>query len=92
MIYGVNNIELGINDILQLLELTLGEGKLYLFYTFFIYFHMNNMSISISGHFGDEYPWHTKTVEELTARLVILSRSLEKKAKISLRIGLDIKN
>ena len=28
MIYGVNKIELGINDILQLIELTLGEGKL----------------------------------------------------------------
>ena len=26
MLYGVNNIELGINDILQLIELTLGEG------------------------------------------------------------------
>ena len=28
MIYGVNEIELGINDILQLIELTLGQGKL----------------------------------------------------------------
>ena len=27
MIYGVNKVELGINDILQLIELTLGEGK-----------------------------------------------------------------
>ena len=39
------------------------------------------------GHFGEEYPWHTKTLEELTARLDILSRSLEKPAKISLRNG-----
>ena len=28
MIYGVNKIELGINDILQLIEVTLGEGEL----------------------------------------------------------------
>ena len=28
MVYGVNNLELGINDILQLIELTLGEGNL----------------------------------------------------------------
>ena len=28
MVYGVNNIDLGINDILQLIELTLGEGNL----------------------------------------------------------------
>ena len=28
MLYGVNNIDLGINDILQLIELTLGEGKI----------------------------------------------------------------
>ena len=28
MLYGVNNLELGINDILQLIELTLGEGEL----------------------------------------------------------------
>ena len=28
MIYGVNKEELGINDLLQLIELTLGEGKL----------------------------------------------------------------
>ena len=27
MIYGVNEIELGINEILQLIELALGEGK-----------------------------------------------------------------
>ena len=26
MLYGVNQLELGINDILQLIELTLGEG------------------------------------------------------------------
>ena len=39
----------------------------------------------ISGHFGDEYPWHTKTLLELTARLEILSKPLDKKAKISLR-------
>ena len=30
MIYGVNMLELGINEVLQLIELTLGEGK-YLF-------------------------------------------------------------
>ena len=30
MVYGVNNIELGINDILQLMELTLGEGELHI--------------------------------------------------------------
>ena len=30
MVYGVNNLELGINDILQLIELTLGEGKIIL--------------------------------------------------------------
>ena len=29
MIYGVNNIELEINDVLQLIELTLGEGELF---------------------------------------------------------------
>ena len=28
MVYGVNNLELEINDILQLIELTLGEGNL----------------------------------------------------------------
>ena len=28
MVYGINNLELGINDILQLIELTLGEGEL----------------------------------------------------------------
>ena len=28
MVYGVNNIELGINETLQLIELTLGEGEL----------------------------------------------------------------
>ena len=76
----MNNIELGINEILQLLELTLGEGKLYILYLYVKFY------VSISGHFGDEYPWHTKTVEELTARLEILSRPLEKPAKISLRI------
>ena len=43
--------------------------------------------LTISDHFGDEYPWHTKTVEELTARLEILSISLEKPAKITLRLG-----
>merc|ERR1712227_1027907 len=46
MLYGVNNLELSINDILQPIELTLGEG-----------------------HFGSEYPWHTKILEDLTARL-----------------------
>ena len=30
MLYGVNNIELKINDILQLIELTLGEGEMYI--------------------------------------------------------------
>ena len=39
----------------------------------------------ILGHFGHEYPWHTKTLEELTARLEILSRALDKKAQIALR-------
>ena len=43
------------------------------------------------GHFGDGYPWHTKTLEELTARLETLSRSLEKPAKISLRNGFSYK-
>ena len=28
MLYGVNNVDLGINDILQLMELNFGEGKL----------------------------------------------------------------
>ena len=47
---------------------------------------INNFILKlILGHFGDEYPWHTKTIEELTARLEILSGSLEKQAKISLR-------
>ena len=38
MVYGVNNLELGINDILQLIELTLGEGKFHIlsFKNFFI--------------------------------------------------------
>ena len=40
----------------------------------------------ISGHFGEAYPWHTKTLEELTARLKILSKSLDTQAKIGLRI------
>ena len=43
--------------------------------------------LKILGHFGKEYPWHTKTIEELTARLKILSEPLDKQARISLRIG-----
>ena len=35
MMYGVNNIELGIDDILQLIELTLGEGELQICYLIF---------------------------------------------------------
>ena len=41
----------------------------------------------IKGHFGADYPWHTKILEELTARLEILSRPLDKQAKVTLRIG-----
>ena len=39
MVYGVNNTELGINEILQLIELTLGEGDFskYYIYQRFIY-------------------------------------------------------
>ena len=29
MIYNVNTVELGINDLLQLVEIVLGEGKVY---------------------------------------------------------------
>ena len=41
MLYGVNNIDLGINVILQLMELNFGEGKLkivYIFLYLFIYY------------------------------------------------------
>ena len=31
MIYNVNTMELGINDVLQLVEIVLGEGKEFLF-------------------------------------------------------------
>ena len=43
--------------------------------------------MNISGHVGEEYPWHTKTLVELTTRLEILSKPLHKKAKIALRNG-----
>ena len=28
LLYGVNHLELGVNDVLQLIELVLGEGKI----------------------------------------------------------------
>ena len=83
MLYGVNNIDLGINVILQLMELNFGEGKLEIIYIFFIFI---NILHNFKGHFGSDYPWHTKILEDLAARLEILSRPLDKPAKISLRI------
>ena len=43
MVYGVNNTEFGINEILQLIELTLGEGeflKYYMYQMFCLYFRI----------------------------------------------------
>ena len=42
MLYCVNNSDLGINDILQLMEFTLGEGKLKISNIFFIFINILN--------------------------------------------------
>ena len=91
MIYQVNQAELGINELLQLIELTYGEGRLY--------FNFCNKSLNLSfeeckskdslflflGHFGDEYPWHTETLTALVNKLETLSQAFDKDAKITLR-------
>ena len=38
-----------------------------------------------SEHYGDDYPWHTKTLKELMTKLESLSQNLNKEARISLR-------
>ena len=45
MVYGVNNLELGINDILQLIELTLGEGNLFILSLKTLF---NNLNVNIN--------------------------------------------
>lgn len=79
MVYQTNQVDIGINQVIQLIELSLGEGSKFLNFS---YFYKNG-----SGHFGAEYPWHTKAVEELVKKLDELSRSLDNDAKIALRIG-----
>ena len=49
MIYNVNTMELGINDVLQLVEIVLGEGKEFLFRISLLFVKYENIEL-ISNH------------------------------------------
>ena len=45
MIYNVNTMELGINDVLQLVEIVLGEGKEFLFRNSLLFVTYENIEL-----------------------------------------------
>ena len=40
------------------------------------------------GHYGEDYPWHTKTVDSLAESLIPLTKSMKKDALIELSLVL----
>ena len=54
-----------------------------------LYFWECNLKASLfflfKGHFGDEYPWHTETLNALVNKLETLSQFFDKNAIITLR-------
>ena len=98
MIYAVNKNELGINDILQLMIFLVGEGMntclqafLELILILFLYiikaFHnITNITYITSGHYGQDYPWHTRSVDALADLLRDGRKSLNKDQLIELSL------